>query len=185
MPRSASRSPVSSSTDYEERSAEVSPCGTFRYLLNRRWRPGNRNLVFIMLNPSTADAVLDDPTIRRCRRIAKSAGYYALSVVNLFAYRATDPRELIRQGDLSPVGSGNDEWIRRITHQGTPTVAVAWGCYGARYRERAHFVVGLVQRPVFCLGVTKTGQPRHPLLVPASQALVPWEAPERAKQGKF
>ena len=123
-----------------------------------------------MLNPSIADGNVDDQTIRRCVRFAQGEGYDALSVVNLFAYRATDPDEL--RGNAS-VGPENDAAIRAAT-QGATTVVVAWGCRGDRWKRRVQHVIALIQHPMLCLGTTRSGQPRHPLVVPASQSLVPW-----------
>ena len=102
---------------------------TYRYALERRWDHMRPYLVMVMLNPSTADAVRDDPTIRRCVGFAKKARAGGLLVLNLFAYRATDPRELREAAD--PVGPENDEIIKRhldgmSLYEGTKVVA-AWG----------------------------------------------------------
>lgn len=145
--------------------AVMSECGRYRYSLTRHWGTGHR-LLFIMLNPSTADEHDDDPTIRRCIGFAQRNGFGELHVCNLFAYRATVPRQLRTADD--PVGPLNDEWIQREMGHASLTVA-AWGAWpGAE--ERAREVVKLAGHgPLFCLGTTKDGSPRHPLYVPRSQ----------------
>jgi hypothetical protein len=164
------------STDYETPPATFSTCGTYRYHLARQWGPGNRTVAAIGLNPGEAAGELNGPTIRRWIRAAKSAGFDALSVVNLFAYRATDWRKLRHLNDDIRIGPENDAWIRRVTSD-CAAVMVAWGCHGDRWKQRAQLVVRLIQRPLLCLGTTRSGQPRHPMVVPASQQLVPWEPP--------
>jgi hypothetical protein len=152
--------------------AFISDCGTYRYALMRRWAEG-WPLRFVMLNPSTADASLDDPTIRRCTGFARREGYGALIVLNLYAYRATNPKVLVTCAD--PVGPHNDTilWAHLLAAAEGPTpVVAAWGANAKR--ERVAHVLGL--RPSVdwrCLGVTKDGQPRHPLYVRGDQPLVP------------
>jgi hypothetical protein len=104
--------------------ADLSPCGTYRYLLGRRVGEGDRTALFMMLNPSTADATEDDPTIRRCTGFARREGCGVLEVVNLFAYRATDPAELRTAPD--PVGPANDHHIKAALGR-VALVVVAWG----------------------------------------------------------
>lgn len=127
-----------------------------------------------MLNPSTATEDEDDPTIRRCIDFAKRWGGGTLEVGNLFAYRSTDPAELAKQGD--PVGPGNDEALVTIARRADLLVA-AWGS-GGRLNGRSHEVTALlVSRPhtnLFVLGLTKLGQPQHPLYVPAKTTLKRW-----------
>lgn len=157
--------------------AALSPCGTYRYLLTRglpsplRWM---RPVTFVMLNPSTADADRDDPTIRRCLAFARAWQCTELRVVNLFAYRATDPKELLQAAD--PVGPENDEHIRRAA-RGAAFVVAAWGAHKVA-EERAQHVLGLIDGlkgiGLQCLGTTKSGAPRHPLYVPADQERERW-----------
>lgn len=146
----------------------------YRYLLTRRWGAPHRWMTFIMLNPSTADAFADDPTIRRCTGFAKREGCGGLDVVNLFALRATDPRHLRTSPD--PVGPDNDEFI--TGHCQGALVVAAWGTGGTlKGRDRA--VARLFAEAgadVRCLGVTGAGHPRHPLYVRADAPLIPWEA---------
>jgi hypothetical protein len=143
---------------------------TYRYRLSRTWGSSGTHATWIMLNPSTADALEDDPTIRRCISFTKAWGLDGLVVVNLFALRATDPHELARHPD--PVGPANDQFIRDAVSPWSVVVA-AWGAHKiAAARTRA--VLGILTAgagTVGCLGVTKGGAPRHPLYVPASQAL--------------
>jgi hypothetical protein len=136
----------------------------YRFLLSRNWDPARASVTFIMLNPSTADEVGDDPTIRRCCGLARAWGFGGLEVVNLFALRATRPRELLAAGD--PVGDGNDRAIIEAVGRASLTVA-AWGNHGG-HRDRAAQVLGLLAgRAVHTLGLTRQGQPRHPLYAPA------------------
>jgi hypothetical protein len=149
---------------------------THRYLLERRWREGEP-LTWLMLNPSTAGAFADDPTIRRCIRFAQRDGYAGIKVVNLFALRATSPRELRKHP--GPVGLCNDRMLREAT-RGAAVVA-AWGAHrGAGDRGRVIAArlarTGLV---LVCLGATKAGHPVHPLArgrarVPDDAPFVPW-----------
>lgn len=154
--------------------ADFSECYTYRYLLSRktpcplRWvRPA----LFIMLNPSTADAEKNDPTIRRCISIATAHGCTELYVLNLFALRATDPSELKKHH--SPVGALNDEyiniWMDFIRNRNGVAVA-AWGAHPmAKKRGRE---IADKFGPFMSLGTTKNGSPRHPLYVKKDQQLV-------------
>ena len=133
----------------------------FRYTLWREWDVLNRDYaMFIGLNPSTADETLDDPTIRRCSGFAKSWGYGALCMTNLFAFRATNPRTMM--GHTKPVGEENDKWIVRCAREAGIVVA-AWGTRG-QFMARDKEVGGLLDE-LHCLGKTKDGSPRHPLYV--------------------
>lgn len=158
----------------DDATATFSPCRTWRYALTRRWDPAVEDVAFLMLNPSTADAFVLDPTVRRCVDFAKRWGFGGLLVLNCFALRSTDPRGLKAHPD--PVGPDNDtviaDWLTRLPG---PVVA-AWGLH-ATYQNRAAQVAGLVHgagRQLMCLGMTKTGQPRHPLYLPATSQLVEW-----------
>jgi hypothetical protein len=146
---------------------------TYRYLLTRIWDPSRSPAVFVMLNPSTADAFVEDPTIRRLagqNGFARREGAGGVVVVNLFALRSTDPRALLRHPD--PIGRYNDAFIRQSINGGGVVVA-AWGAAGVtgdRGREVARYLEARGV-PVQCLGRTSTGQPRHPLYVPGDAAL--------------
>lgn len=142
--------------------AIISECGHYRYLLQRSWDAQRQAVCFIMLNPSTADAEQDDPTIRRCLGFAKSWGFGQLEVVNLFAVRATDPAVLKKAGDL--VGSDNDEQILNSARV-CSLVVCAWGNHG-KTRGRSAAVLKLLkdnQITPHALRVSKTGEPAHPL----------------------
>ncbi len=139
------------------KNAVISECGTYRYMLKRKWGPG-KPVLFIMLNPSTADAFQDDPTIRRCMRFAASWGYGGILAGNLFAFRATNPKELQTASD--PVGPENDDWLERLADEAGIVVA-AWGSHGS-YAGRDKQVTAMFQ-DLHCLALTSGGQPRHPL----------------------
>lgn len=149
---------------YLERSAVLSDCGRYRYLLSRMWDFRKPRVLFVMLNPSTADAMIDDATIRSCVRLARSFEQGSLQVVNLFALRATDPIELTRAAD--PIGPKNDSSIE-VAITRCNFVICAWGAHPTAAR-RSIPVFNLLRHhhsAVFCLGITKTGAPKHPLYI--------------------
>lgn len=151
------------------RLAVIDATGTYRYSLTRRWGAG-RPVVFVMLNPSTADAEVDDATVRRCIGYARARAYGALEVVNLFALRATDPLKL-ELVTFDPVGPENDAYILDATRRAA-LVVVAWGVHGS-LRDRDRAVMDLFGgRRVWCLGVTKDGFPRHPVRLSLGAKLV-------------
>ncbi|HMQ17109.1 MAG TPA: DUF1643 domain-containing protein [Phycisphaerae bacterium] len=141
----------------------------YRYQLWRTWDASAPLLTCILLNPSTADARRDDPTIRCCVRLAARRGYGGIIVGNLFALRARDPRRLRRAHD--PIGPHNDECLRAML-RGTGDVLAAWG-NGGTWQRRGACVMALVQATprVYCLGFTRLGQPRHPLYCPLARGL--------------
>jgi hypothetical protein len=147
-----------------ERDAVISDCGKYRYLLRRTWDHAKPRVLFVMLNPSTADAEIDDATIRSCIRLSKANGYGSFEVVNLYGLRATDPDELAKAGD--PVGPNNDCHIEAAILRCDLAIC-AWGAYpGAANRSGS--VRGLLRsrRPaIFCFGTTKSGAPKHPLYI--------------------
>ena len=156
---------------YAISSAEMSDDGKYRYVLRRIWDLGKASCVFVGLNPSTADALVDDPTIRRCVGFATAWGCGRLTMLNLFAYRATNPYAMIHARD--PIGLDNDAWLREEV--GASIVVAAWGNDGA-FLNRSYLVPQTVAAADWmCLGVTKSGQPRHPLYVRADQMLVPFD----------
>ena len=148
--------------------------GMYRYLLVRRWADGAPPVTFIMCNPSTADEDTDDPTIRRCIGFARREGAPALAVVNLFALRSTHPRQLPAAAD--PVGPHNDSFISEHARPGGLVIA-AWGTWGQHQGRGAKVAAALAAAGVdlMCLGLTKDGQPRHPLYLPASASLIPFQ----------
>lgn len=152
--------------------AVLSEDGRYRYLLSRIWDERLPRATFVMLNPSTADADTDDPTIRRCLRFAKSWRCGRFNVVNLYALRATDPRELWKVDKAQAVGPDNDYHLSTVVRRGLVTVA-AWGA-NARPDRVAEILTLPDMDHLGCLGVTKDGAPRHPLYLPASAELRPW-----------
>jgi|SRR5580700_613930 hypothetical protein len=149
-------------------SATISDCGLFRYTLERKWAlgGGRGTVLWVMLNPSTADAEIDDPTIGRCIGYAKSWGYDGIMVGNLFAYRATKPADLWDAGEnIDIIGSENDGHLRRMAAAASIVVA-AWG--GVKCAPQVYHVTKLLTKyaDVHCLGATKDGGPLHPLYKP-------------------
>lgn len=151
--------------------AALSDCGTYRYRLTRRWAEGP-TCSFIMLNPSTADANLDDPTIRRCIGFAKREGCGGLVVVNLFALRATDPKELTRHP--FPVGPEWRHWLDATLAEIDGPLIAGWGAQNgiAAQVETTRQALNAAGRKAMCLGKTADGSPRHPLYVKGDQPLV-------------
>lgn len=157
--------------------AEISPCGLYRYRLTRTWDAAAPALLFVMLNPSTADASEDDPTIRRCLGFARRERAGGLVVANLFAFRATDPKALEDAAD--PIGPDNARWIETCVRETSGPIVAAWGAsVPKRLDLLVHMrVVALLPLDrLRCLGRTASGAPRHPLYLPASAALERWPA---------
>ncbi len=154
--------------------AVFSPCGRYRYSLVRRDGPGPL-LRVVGLNPSTADALVDDPTVLRCRRRAGALGLAGLCMQNLFGLRSSDPRALV--GVADPVGPGNDEWLEEPGEDIALTL-VAWGSGSALVRRRAEEVLARIGADgLVCLGTTADGMPRHPLYVSYAVAPTAWSRP--------
>lgn len=150
--------------------ADFSPCDIFRYRLWRRFDPNDygpdcRNrVVFCLLNPSDGGAILNDPTNERGQRRILSLGYTAVDYVNLFAYRAKYPRDMLAAPD--PIGPGNDQAILAATRTAA-LIICGWGEHG-KYRGRAKDVLELLRangRILHCLEVNKSGNPKHPLYI--------------------
>lgn len=137
--------------------------GPYRYRLWRTWAPTLPRCVFVMLNPSTADANQDDPTIRRCIAFATTWGYGSLDVVNLYALRATDPREL-RRTDVDPYGGPRNWDTCCAAFAQAQLVVAAWGVHGSRH-PRGRGLFGIPSLELHVLGLTKGGFPKHPLYV--------------------
>lgn len=154
--------------------AVISDCGRYRYELIRRWG-ADPMLEFVMLNPSTADAEVDDPTIRRCIGFARLWGYGGIVVRNLYAYRATDPEVLVNVDD--PIGPKNRAYLgNNIAH----CTIVAWGANPAAvgwWNGYPYNITAALKRPrLYCLGVNSNGSPKHPLYVPSSRTPLRWVA---------
>lgn len=138
--------------------AVISDDEIYRYRLWRTEETGEGTVVFIMLNPSTADVTNDDPTIRRCRGFARDLGYRRVEIINLFAFRSTSPKGLREVED--PVGPENDDHILEVSMKADLMIA-AWGVHGT-LNNRNREVLGYLDE-VYCLGTTKDGHPSHPL----------------------
>ncbi|MEO1908771.1 MAG: DUF1643 domain-containing protein [Citromicrobium sp.] len=190
---------------YIDAGAQISGCGNYRYRLWREWRLGNskqwdmwteddgspaldgagaqigepRSCVFVMLNPSTADGEQDDPTIRRCVAFAKRFGFDRLDVLNLFAWRATSPKDLLAVGpERNPVGIENSNaYCDTLDKAGM--IVCAWGAHG-RHLGQDETALGWIEQhndrgaPIVALGLTKDGSPRHPLYLRADSEPFPF-----------
>lgn len=145
--------------------ATFSPCGLYRYTLTRVFRSGGKMCTFLMLNPSTADAVKLDPTVTRCKGFAEAWDYDGIHVVNLYAFRTPSPKvlwEAARAG-TDVVGPDNDHFIREIMKR-TSLVVAAWGGNAKPDRpNQVHKIVRESGHLLRCLTLTSAGQPGHPL----------------------
>lgn len=181
------------------KTATLSGCQTFRYRLTRDLERGfwgkhgalakdESGVLFIMLNPSTADASLDDPTIRRCLGYTKSWGCSSLTVVNLFAFRATDPKSLLARLEAGEDAQGPDadKYLREAIddHQGRGDyIVVAWGSLGSHKLIKPRRDAVLRMLPVadtHCLETCASGDPKHPLYCRADLGPVHYEFPRSA-----
>ena len=144
--------------------AVISDDGLYRYVLDRRWDRSLPIMAWIMLNPSTADAKTDDPTIRRCMGFARREGCGGICVLNLYALRSSSPRALLRHPD--PVGPDNDQWLKVLAAGGCDGPVIAgWGASRIAETRETEVLDLLAGVPVVCLGATRSGAPRHPLYV--------------------
>lgn len=144
--------------------AVYSDCERYRYSLTRVWDAAGARVAFVMLNPSTATEVQNDPTVERCERRARAMGFGAFCVVNIFAYRATDPKDMRRTDD--PIGPQNDAAIQDACAQAGQVIC-AWGTHGA-HLSRGAIVADMLRGQGFTLhhlGLTKDGAPKHPLYI--------------------
>ena len=153
--------------------AVYSDCEQYRYSLTRIWDPAGRKALFVMLNPSTATEVQNDPTVERCERRARALGFGAFQVTNIFAWRDTDPRKM--RAAVDPVGPENDRAILDGALWADQVVA-AWGTHGA-HLNRGPAVETLLRaagHDLYHLGLSKEGHPKHPLYISYSQSPEPW-----------
>jgi hypothetical protein len=158
-------------------SATFSKCERYRYRLDRIWDARLPPIAFGMLNPSTADHERNDPTIERCERRARALGFGSLVVWNLFAYRATRPAALRQQAD--PIGPENNGFIEEILAESKSRngkIVVGWGIHGQYLQRHAEVlqIARTINVSLYCLGVTRDGQPRHPLYVSYQRELTGW-----------
>jgi hypothetical protein len=152
--------------------ADYSSDEAYRYLLVRSWAAGPR-VLFVMLNPSTATEAQNDPTVERCERRARTLGFGSFAVANIFAYRATDPK--VMRAVVDPVGPDNDAAICQSVAQ-ADRVICAWGTHGL-HLGRGAAVEGLLRQaglPLYHLGLSKGGLPKHPLYIGYDTQPVLW-----------
>ncbi len=160
--------------------ATISDCGTYRYLLGRWVGEGRFGLVvFLLLNPSTADAMKPDPTLRRGMGYARSWGYSALEFVNLYAYRASKPKVMraARDRGVDVIGPLNDQYIREAAER-ADLVVCAWGAHPLalpRYKAACKIVTD-TGKALHCISTTDAGQPNHPLMLRANLTPKAWVA---------
>jgi len=154
------------------RHAVLSGDGVYRYLLMRQWH-NDGYLGWIMLNPSTADAHVDDATIRLCTGWAKKMGYGGIRVANLFALRSTDPKVLYTATD--PVGPDNMQYIADVLEH-CPIVICAWGRHGNAVPTGPILpaLLRAYKHKTYALRLNKDGSPAHPLRIPYSTVMVPY-----------
>lgn len=144
--------------------AIYSDCENYRFSLSRTWNSDGGRALFVMLNPSTATERQNDPTVERCERRARALGFGAFRVTNIFAWRATDPKELRSVPD--PVGGENDQYILRGVEWASAVIC-AWGTHGELH-NRGKAVEALLRArgsSLMVLGLTKDGHPKHPLYI--------------------
>lgn len=154
--------------------AVYSDCERYRYELTRVWDKKGPKALFIMLNPSTATETQNDPTVERCERRARSLGFGAFRVLNIFAWRDTDPKAMRAATD--PIGPKNDSAIRRGC-KWSDQIICAWGTHGA-HLDRGPDVVKLLRKtklPLYHLGLTKQGHPKHPLYIAYAEQPQVWD----------
>lgn len=160
-------------TEFGFREAVYSPCEKYRYALTVEWDSTAPRLLYVMLNPSKATELANDPTIERCERRARALGYGAFRVTNLFALRETSPARLKKA--RRPEGACNIEYLIQAIDWSTDILA-SWGVHGA-HRGQGEKVEALLRdrgRRLLCLGVTKQGHPRHPLYISYKIQPEPW-----------
>ena len=155
--------------------AVYSDCEKYRYALTRIWDENARKVSFVMLNPSTATEVQNDPTVERCERRARALGFGAFRVCNIFAWRDTDPFKMRKATE--PIGPANDDAIKDACAWADMAVC-AWGTHG-EHLARGPQVAALMRAtdaPLYHLGLSKAGHPKHPLYIAYSQQPMLWEA---------
>lgn len=153
--------------------AVYSDCENYRYALTRIWDEDGKRVAFVMLNPSTATEVQNDPTVERCERRARALGFGSFRVCNIFAYRATDPKVMRAQED--PNGPENDAAILAACDW-ADMVVCAWGTHGAHLRRgpEVEQLLRATGKPLFHLGLSKHGHPKHPLYISYAHQPEPW-----------
>lgn len=155
--------------------AVYSDCERYRYSLMREWDTGGRKVLFVMLNPSTATEVQNDPTVERCERRTRALGFGAFCVTNIFAWRDTDPRNM--RAAAAPIGPENDATIARFARW-ADMVICAWGTHGAHLDRGREMEATLraTKQPLYHLGLSKAGHPKHPLYIAYEKQPEIWAA---------
>lgn len=154
--------------------ATYSNCGRYRYALTRVWDTTGKRVLFVMLNPSTATEMQNDPTVERCERRARTLGFGSFTVTNIFAWRDTDPRHMKAAKD--PVGDANDAMILK-TGQEADQIIAAWGTHGAHLARgtAVRTLLCKLGKPLYHLGLSKAGHPKHPLYIAYSEQPQLWD----------
>jgi len=154
--------------------AIYSDCENYRYSLTRVWDQRGKRVTFVMLNPSTATEVQNDPTVERCERRARTLGYGGFCVTNIFAWRDTDPKKMRAAAD--PIGPFNDQAILQACDWAHDIVA-SWGSHGAHLNRgvAVRRLLAEQTKPVLHLGLTAHGHPKHPLYIAYAQTPEPWD----------
>lgn len=159
-----------------ESGAVISECGKYRYHLWRIWDRSQPCLCFVLQNPSTADASRDDNTIKKCLGFARKHSYGSISVRNVFAYRATDEKELLKVAD--PFGPENEKHLLAARDVSIMThLVIAWGNRFGGKRLNHHYAYArsiLIPQRASCFGMTKSGEPKHPLMIGYDTPIVPY-----------
>ena len=160
-----------------QRDARFDHSKRYRYFLSRVWHPGKPKCMFLMMNPSTADANIDDHTIKRCIAYAMQWGYGGFVVGNLFALRSTDPKELLR--DPRPVGKNNDKELKAMA-KGVNMIVAAWGDLPTRLKGREKEVMAMFEGQLHYLKLSKKGDaPLHPSRLSQDLTPLPWRPKEK------
>ena len=156
-----------------ERNAVYSEDRKYRYMLVRLWDRSRPKCVFIGLNPSTANELLNDPTVHRCQKYASEWGYGGLQMLNIFAFKATNPKKMLAAHD--PVGEENDDWLSKICRS-AGIVICAWGTHGGHRDRHLEVIQNLkeLKVPLHCLGTTTKGFPKHPLYLKSDAKPIPF-----------
>ena len=157
--------------------AIYSDCEKYRYSLTRIWDKMGKRVHFVMLNPSTATEVQNDPTVERCERRARALGFGSFTVTNIFAWRDTDPKLMKTASD--PIGPANDDAILTASGEAHQIIA-AWGTHGVHMGRGAavEHVLRSLGKPLYHLGLSKAGHPKHPLYIAYTETPKLWEKPD-------
>ncbi len=154
-----------------QKSAKLSDDKKYRYSLTREWDKG-ASVLFIMLNPSTADADVDDPTIRKCIKYAKKWGFGSLYVGNLYAFRATKPKDVLSLSLQEATGDLNDQHLQYMINK-CSKIVVAWGAHGMMGTFQVRRLIE--NKKKWCLHINQHGSPKHPLYCKDDAELVEWD----------